>query len=86
MPPDVQVKSFVSEAIGHLMDCIVDQKEEESVLVSLYEQFELTRKSLPQLPDRFQTARIIERTDEDIVREQEKMKQRLEREVQEKEE
>ena len=86
MPPDIQVKSFVAEAIGHLMDCIVDKKEEESILVSLYEQFELTRKSLPQLPDRFQTAKIIERTDEDILREQEEMKRKLAREVQEKEE
>ncbi len=43
IPGDTQVKTFLAEAIGHLMDCITDKREEESILISLYEQFEISR-------------------------------------------
>ena len=59
LPEDSQIKTFLSEAIGHLMDCVPEQSEEEQILVSLYTQFEQSHSTVPQLPDRFQNARVI---------------------------
>ena len=53
LPEDTQVKTFIAEAIGHLMDSMNDSKQEESILISLYSQFESTHEAIPQLPDRF---------------------------------
>ena len=36
LPEDTQVKTFITEAIGHLMDCISSKKDEENVLIYLY--------------------------------------------------
>ena len=36
MPEEIQLWTFITEAIGHLMDCISNKKEEETVLIYLY--------------------------------------------------
>ena len=69
IPEDSQVKTFIAEAIGYLMDCVPDQKDEEQILVSLYSQFEMSHNAHPQLPDRFQNARVIERSEEEMRQE-----------------
>ena len=64
LPEDTQLKTFIAEAIGHLMDCMSSRQDEEHILISLYTQFEQSHKEVPQLPDRFQNARIVEQPEE----------------------
>ena len=53
LPEETQIKTFITEAIGHLMDSVGSQRDEENILIYLYSQFEQSYGEVPQLPDRF---------------------------------
>ena len=53
LPEETQLKTFITESIGHLMDSIADRKDEENILIHLYNQFEKKYNEAPKLPDRF---------------------------------